>query len=206
MSTRKGISRRRFIRTAGAVTAGVVGFPYIVRSSALGKAGAVAPSNRITMGCIGVGWQGGENLQSFLSLDDVQVLALCDIDKNHLKEALESVSEQYGNTDCATYHNFEELIARDDIDTVSLGLPDHWHAIPAIAAAKAGKDMFGEKTSVPQPHRRQGHVRSGEKVRYHLADRQLAEVPEPFSPRLRDSSQRTNRKASYGGSRSSFGA
>lgn len=145
MSIRKGISRRRFIRTAGAVTAGVVGFPYIVRSSALGKAGIVAPSNKITMGCIGVGWQGTENLRSFLSLDDVQVVALCDIDKNHLKNAERIVNRRYGNTDCATYHNFEELIARQDVDTVSLGLPDHWHAIPAIAAAKAGKDIFGEK-------------------------------------------------------------
>jgi predicted dehydrogenase len=145
MNRRKGISRRRFIKTAGAVTAGVVGFPYVVRSSALGKAGTVAPSNKITMGCIGVGWQGGENLRSFLSLDDVQVVALCDIDKNHLEDAVRIVSRKYGNTDCATYHNFEELIARQDIDSVSIGLPDHWHAIPAIATAKAGKDIFGEK-------------------------------------------------------------
>ena len=145
MNRRKGISRRRFIKTAGAVTAGVVGFPYIVPSSALGKAGTVAPSNKITMGCIGVGWQGTENMQSFLSLDDVQIVAVCDIDKNHLEEAAGIVNGNYGKTDCATYHNFEELLAREDIDTVSLGLPDHWHAIPAIGAAKAGKDIFGEK-------------------------------------------------------------
>ena len=145
MNRKKGISRRRFIKTATGITAGAIGFPYIVPSSALGKAGAVAPSNKITMGCIGVGWQGTENLQSFLGLSDVQIVGVCDIDKNHLKNAARIVNRGYGNTDCATYHNFEELIVRQDIDTVSLGLPDHWHAIPAIAAAKAGKDIFAEK-------------------------------------------------------------
>jgi hypothetical protein len=91
MLPKKRISRRRFIKAATGITAGAISFPYIVPSSALGKAGTVAPSNRITMGCIGVGWQGGENLRSFLALDDVQVVALCDIDKNHLKEAVRIV-------------------------------------------------------------------------------------------------------------------
>lgn len=139
------INRRQFLKNAAGAAAGAIGFPYIVSSAALGKAGGIAPSNRITMGCIGIGWQGGFNMESFLGQEDCQIIALCDIDKNHLQEALNTVNGHYGNKDCVCYHDFRELLARDDIDAVSLGLPDHWHAIPAVAAAKSGKDIFGEK-------------------------------------------------------------
>ena len=139
------ISRRRFIAQTAGTALGAFGLPYIVPSSVLGQAGNVAPSNKITMGCIGVGWQGGSNLGSFLRESDCQVIAVCDVDKNHLQDAANSVNGRYKNKDCATYADFRELLARDDIDAVSLGLPDHWHAIPAIEAAKSGKDIFGEK-------------------------------------------------------------
>lgn len=97
------------------------------------------------MGCIGIGWQGGANMESFLRLDDVQILAACDVDANHLREAKNKIDMVNGNKDCATYKDFRELLERTDIDCVSLGLPDHWHSIPAIMAAKSGKDIFGEK-------------------------------------------------------------
>jgi len=145
MSNKNNISRRLFLTKAAGTAVGAVSFPYIVPSSALGKAGSASPSNRITMGCIGVGWQGGSNMNSFLGQKDCQIIAACDVAKNHLQGAVNRINNHYKNKDCAAYNDFRELLARDDIDAVSIGLPDHWHAIPAVAAAKSGKDIFGEK-------------------------------------------------------------
>lgn len=135
---KKHLSRRQFFGAA----AGAVAVPYIVPSSVFG---ASAPSGKITMGCIGVGSQGTGNMNGFLNKRDARVLAVCDVDKGHRDAAKKRVDDKYGNSDCATYHDFRELIARDDIDALSLALPDHWHAIPVITAARAGKDMYGEK-------------------------------------------------------------
>lgn len=145
MLQRKKVDRRGFLKRTTEIAAGAIAFPYIVPASVFGKTGGVAPSNRIVMGCIGTGWMGTDNLKSFLSEPDARIVAVCDIDTNHLTNAQDLVNKKYGNNDCATYHDFRELIARDDIDAVSLGLPDHWHSIPAIAAAKSGKDIYGEK-------------------------------------------------------------
>ena len=124
----------------GAITA-----PAIVPAKVVAKPGRILPSDRIVMGCIGVGWQGTENLRSFLAESDAHIVAVCDVDQNHLENARRLVNAKYGNNDCAASHDFRELLARPDIDAVSLGLPDHWHSIPAIEAAKAGKDCYGEK-------------------------------------------------------------
>lgn len=112
--------------------------------------GAEAPSNKITIGCIGVGWQGEGNLDGFLALDDCRVVAVCDVDESHLKNAVEKVNSHYGNKDCKGYKDFRELLGRADIDAVAISTPDHWHAIQAVAAANAGKDIFCEK---PLSHR-----------------------------------------------------
>jgi predicted dehydrogenase len=142
----KGVfSRRQFLRDIAGTAVGIVGFPYIISSSALGRDGNVAPSNRITMGCIGIGMQGIWNLRSFIVEKDCQEVAVCDLDKNHLQDGANAVNEYYSNGDCAKYNDFRELLAREDIDAVSLALPDHWHAIPAIEAARSGKDIYGEK-------------------------------------------------------------
>ena len=78
--TKKNLSRRQFLGDVAGVSAAVAGFPYIVSSSALGADGAVAPSERIVMGCIGVGSQGTGNMRGFLSKKDAQVVAICDIE------------------------------------------------------------------------------------------------------------------------------
>ncbi len=130
--------RRSVLKLLAASTAA----PFIVPSRLLG---AEAPSNQITVGCIGVGWQGGANLDSLLALADCRVVAICDVDEKHLKQAVDKVNARYGNQDCKGYKDFRELIARKDIDAVAISTPDHWHSIPAIMAANAGKDIFCEK-------------------------------------------------------------
>jgi len=145
MSQKSTFNRRQFIkRTAGTVI-GALSFPYIVPSSILGKSGGILPSEKITIGCIGVGWMGTSNLEGFLNEEDAQIVAVCDLDKVHMKRAKNMVNAKYKNKDCLTYHDFRELLERDDIDAISIGTPDHWHSIPAIAAAKAGKDIYSEK-------------------------------------------------------------
>lgn len=139
---RSTVSRRRFVKAAAAST---VAAPWIVPGSALGNANFVAPSERITMGLIGCGGMGNSNLGAFLGQKDCQVLAVCDVDQNHLNRTRDRVNNHYKTNVCKGYEDFRELIARDDIDTILLCTPDHWHAIPAVMAAKSGKDIYGEK-------------------------------------------------------------
>jgi len=139
------VSRRGFLRRAAGVSAAAMGFPYVVPGSALGGAGSVAPSERITMGCIGVGSRGSGNMRSFLGREQVRILAVCDVDRKRRESAKQTVDKKYGNGDCKAYLDFREVIAREDIDALSLALPDHWHSIPVVMAARAGKDMYAEK-------------------------------------------------------------
>lgn len=122
-----------------------MGFPALIPAAALGRNGAVAPSDRVVTACIGTGWQGGNNVNSILEEPGAQLAAVCDIDAGHLKQALETVHTKYGNKDCIAYHRYEEVLERKDIDAVVLSVPDHWHGILSVAAARAGKDIYGEK-------------------------------------------------------------
>ncbi len=139
------MKRRDFLRAASLAAAGAAGFPTIVRASALGRAGRPAPSDRIVMAGIGFGMQGIPNMQSFLGNGDVQWVAVCDVDRRHLEEARGIVDAHYGTRACAVYSDFRELFARRDLDAVSIAVPDHWHAILAISAVRAGLDVYGEK-------------------------------------------------------------
>jgi predicted dehydrogenase len=143
--SRTNVSRRQFLRNAAGVSAAAVGFPYIISSSALGADGAVAASERITLGCIGVGGQGTSNMRNFLGKKGAQVVAICDVDNRNADKAKGFVDKRYSNSDCVIYHDFRDVIARNDIDALSLAMPDHWHSIPVLLAARAGKDMFSEK-------------------------------------------------------------
>ena len=108
--------------------------------------GAAAPSNRITIGMIGMGRQARHtNLTPFLLSPDAVVVAVCDVDRWRLDNAKQSVDEGYGNNDCTAYRDFRELIARDDIDAVMVSTPDHWHVPIALAAVRAGKHVSCEK-------------------------------------------------------------
>jgi len=140
----KQISRRQFLKNTASAAA-FVGVPYIVPSSALGLGDAVAASNRIAMGFIGVGGKGTGDMRAFLQKPQVQVAAVCDVDAKRRNNAAGIVNEAYGNKDCTACNDFREIIARHDIDAVSIATPDHWHAIPAIMAARARKDIHCQK-------------------------------------------------------------
>jgi len=143
------INRRHFLKKAAGASVVAVGFPYLVSSSALGNAGSVAPSERITLGFIGTGDHGRNvNMKNFLVNADAHALAVCDVDPVNRNIARDMVNEKYGNTDCATYNDFREVLARDDIDAVMISTPDHWHVPISIAAAKAGKDVECEKPTL----------------------------------------------------------
>ena len=134
-------SRRRFL----ALTGFAVAAPTIIPSSALGLGGAAAPSERITVGIAGWGMQAPGNTRALLNQKDCQVVASCNIDKNHLKASLDTINGHYKNSDCKSYHDYREMMARKDIDAVMLAVPDHWHALMSVEAARNKKDIYGEK-------------------------------------------------------------
>lgn len=140
------LTRRHFLRTHVTATLAVTACPSIIPASALGRDGTVAPSNRVSLGAIGVGPQGRGDLGGFLAQPDVRVVALCDVAKRNLDAAvaLAKLNERYPYAG-TSYGDFRELLARRDIDAVLIATPDHWHVPVALAAAEAGKDMYLEK-------------------------------------------------------------
>jgi predicted dehydrogenase len=147
-SSVRTLSRRDFLRTSAAIGAGLA-LPMIVPASVFG---ADAPSERITVGCIGVGRMGTGDLGEALGFRQVQVVAVCDLDSRRVKIAQKRVESTYAKRNpggdykgCATYGDFRELAARSDIDAVQIAVPDHWHTLPALEAARAGKDIFLQK-------------------------------------------------------------
>jgi predicted dehydrogenase len=151
-------SRRDFLRR------GFVGaaFPAIVPASALGLGGRIAPGNRVALAVIGTGNQGMNDIKSFLTDERVQVVAVCDVNResagyweNHLggREPAKRLVEDYYAANrpagtyrgCAAFVDFREVLGRGDIDAVEICTPDHWHAIPVIQACKAGKDIYCQK-------------------------------------------------------------
>jgi predicted dehydrogenase len=141
-STESCISRRQFLAATGAAAMVV---PTIIPASVLGADGSTPPSERITMGVVGWGMQGPSNTGNFLRQADCQVVASANIDKNHLERSLNTINGHYKNQDCKAYHDYREMMARSDVDSVMLAVPDHWHELIATEAAKNKKDIYGEK-------------------------------------------------------------
>lgn len=133
-----GLTRRSFLRGTAALAA----FPAIIPASVIG---ANPPSERIVMGALGVGSMGQGDVRGFLGKSNVQMVAVCDVDRNHLAATKKIVDDHYGNPDCRTYGDFRDLLAREDLDAVTTALPDHWHALQSVAAARAGLDIYGQK-------------------------------------------------------------
>jgi hypothetical protein len=137
------LSRRAFLGTAAAIAV-----PYLVPASALGRGGAVPPSERIILGGIGLGGRGTGVMNWMLPEKDVQFVAICDPQKQRRERIKQIVDERYGNKDCALYHDIREFLAtRTDIDALLIATGDRWHALASIWAMRAGKDVYSEKPS-----------------------------------------------------------
>jgi predicted dehydrogenase len=139
------LSRRSFLSRLGATSVAAGALPSLVPARVLGREGTTAPNSRIGVGCIGTGPQGRGVMGNFLSQRQCQVLALCDVKQDSLGRGRDQVNKAYQNKDVETYGDFHELLARQELDCVLIATPDHWHVPVALAAAKAGKDMYLEK-------------------------------------------------------------
>jgi predicted dehydrogenase len=139
------LTRRSFFKVAGAAAAAAVVGPYIVPASARGADRIPSPSNRVTMGFIGVGGRGSALLSNFLGIKDAEVLAVCDVKKAARDRAQQGVNKQYAKESCGAHVDFRELLGRADVDAVVVGSTDHWHVPLALAAVRAGKDVYCEK-------------------------------------------------------------
>lgn len=153
MSSQQCVPRRRFLKGALTATAAAWAAPAIVPAHVLGGQ-TPPPSERITVGMIGVGRQAFlVNLKKqFLAMPDVQLVAVCDVDAWRLNNAKQTIEQAYAKsrpsgtyTGCAAYVDYQDLLARTDIDAVMISTPDHWHAPMALAAFEAGKDVSLEK-------------------------------------------------------------
>src|SRR5437764_9607646 len=141
-------SRREFLKT-GLGAAAALAFPTIVPSSVFGQ---YAPSKRINVGAIGVGRiSRGHDMPGILQYDHARIIAVCDLDAHRVEEGKKFVNDFYSNKtgkpcDGVTgYANYHDLLANKDIDAVVVSTPDHWHALIAIDAVRAGKDVYLQK-------------------------------------------------------------
>ncbi len=140
----RSVTRRDFLqRTAAA--ASVAGLPWFIPARALGRDGAVAPSERIVLGGIGLGPRGQYDLSVMLPEKDMQFVAICDVQRSRREKVKQMADAHYGNSDCVMYADLFELLARPDIDAVLIATGDHWHALASLLAARAGKDVYSEK-------------------------------------------------------------
>jgi predicted dehydrogenase len=127
------LSRRDFLATS-AVSATTVGMPYVLPSGILARPGRPGPNDRIVYGHIGIGGMG----RSHVVADSCA--ALCDVDDNHLRDVAKNVK---GNPQLVKDYRY--VLDRKDIDAVTIGTPDHWHALMTVHACQAGKDVYSEK-------------------------------------------------------------
>lgn len=138
-------TRRNFLKSSALIASAPLILPSRVWSQ------ESAPSTRLTLGCIGMGKMMSGHVGNFLGRDDVQIVAICDVDTTRREAAQKRIDTKYaekaaaGYKSVSTYNDFREVLARKDIDAVVIATPDHWHAYIAIAAVKAGKDVYCEK-------------------------------------------------------------
>ena len=157
---RHSVTRRDFLKTS-AIAAGAVALPHFVPASALG-AGGVSPSDKIVIGYWGTGSMGSGHVKAFTGKSDVQAVAVCDVNREgtnysgnrqagrepNVKVIEDIYAKQKGVASykgVKGYSDFREFLQHKDLDAVVIALPDHWHALAAVAAAKAGLDMYSEK-------------------------------------------------------------
>ena len=145
MPTTARTKRREFLRQSSAIAVAATGLPTLVPGSALGKDGETPANDRIVLGSIGVGSMGRGDMKGLMRAEGVQVMAVCDTFEDRRQKAKGMADENNGSSDCKMYGDFRDVLAREDIDAVCITTQDHWHALIAVAAAKAGKDMYCQK-------------------------------------------------------------
>jgi predicted dehydrogenase len=151
--SQKNQTRRQILNRTVKAGAALAAAPYVLPSGLFAGGPRPVPSDRVTIGMIGVGRQAAVfNIKQFLNEPDAQVVAVCDVDAWRLDHARRMVEEHYGRTTtsgsyhgCSAFGDFHELLDRPDIDAVMVSTPDHWHVPIALAAVQAGKDVCCEK-------------------------------------------------------------
>lgn len=139
MIKKQGKTRRQFLGTSLAVAA-----PMVLPAHVMGR-GAIAPGEKVSLGVIGIGPRGTYDLQAMLGLEDVQCVAIADVQASRRDAGKVLVDKHYGTTDCKLFSDFRELLDRPDIDAVLIATGDRWHADASMLAAQAGKDVYSEK-------------------------------------------------------------
>ena len=144
MKTNTRATRRHFLKSTLTAAGAVVAGPQIIRAETLGNANKDAANSRIGMGFIGMGLISQGHLVSFAGMKGVQPIAVCDVRDWQVKKSQATLKER-GHEGILGTSKFEEVLAHPDVDAVCVTTPDHWHAAIALAAMKAGKDVYVEK-------------------------------------------------------------
>jgi predicted dehydrogenase len=131
------INRRDFIRKSALGAFGLTILPSLISKS--------APSDKLRVAHIGLGGMGNNHMNWFVNLPEVDIVALCDLDQDHLSSTVKKLKEIKPDSQVQSYGDFRHVLDRKDIDAVTIATPDHWHATIATLAFQAGKDVYGEK-------------------------------------------------------------
>jgi myo-inositol 2-dehydrogenase/D-chiro-inositol 1-dehydrogenase len=142
---KSNLSRRQLIKNAAGLCVGSFAIPYFVPSSVLGKEGSTAPSNRIGLGFIGTGMRGMAHVKGMCYNPNIEILGVSDTFKSRMDAATQHIQNKTKATTCKQYADFQELLACKDIDAVFISSTTQWHGLHMALAAKAGKDIYGEK-------------------------------------------------------------
>lgn len=129
------IHRREFLKKGALGALGFSLLPSLIKA---------APSDRLRIAHIGLGGMGNQHLKWFAALPNVEIVALCDVDSDHLNSTLQTLKTLQPGSQAKTYADFRHILDRQDVDAITCATPDHWHAQIATLAFQAGKDVYGE--------------------------------------------------------------
>jgi predicted dehydrogenase len=133
----KPINRREFLRQGSAGAMSLALFPSFLHR--------IAPSDKLRIAHIGLGGMGNQHMKWFAELPEVDIVALCDVDQEHLGSTMKTLDQLRPGHKASGYADFRQILDRKDVDAITVATPDHWHAQIANMAFKAGKDVYGEK-------------------------------------------------------------
>ncbi|MES2648759.1 MAG: Gfo/Idh/MocA family oxidoreductase [Bacteroidota bacterium] len=140
------MERRRFLHNTASILAGSTVFSAIDNKAFAIFNNGIAPSDQLNIGAIGIKGMGWSNVRAALKVPGVNLVAICDVDKNVIADRLADLVKMNINTSgIKVYDNYKAMLDQKDVDAVIIGTPDHWHALIMTDAVKAGKDVYVEK-------------------------------------------------------------